>query len=535
MRGCTTLLSIITLAASNAAAQTAPEAYSFYTILGQDTIAVEQVVRTGERLDVDMIDHQRGVRDVFTVELTGDAMVRHVTTRSYQHLEDEEATWIISATFRGDSVDVDISGAASNTLTVGTLPGALPWIPRSNTLLEQALLASKRVIGTVDSIPFFNIANGRSTTATIEWEEEGRATIRFAEATLSAEFADDGSLMGGSALGGQPRVVREDAFRRLPIEPLDYGPPEGAPYGAEEVIVRTPAGLSLRGTLTLPGPEHGRVPGVVTITGSGQHDRDERITGVGGYRPYWELADTLARIGIATLRLDDRGINDSDAGPEGATFVDYADDVRAALDFLKSRPEIDGQRLALVGHSQGGLIAPLVAAEDPTLSGIVLLAAPAYVGARVMEAQRWADLDPRYVKEDERAEAVELSRRADSARAERNQEFRFLLQYDPIPTARKVRVPVLILQGETDVQVTPEQADTLALAIRSAGNPDVTVHRFPDVNHLLLHDPGGWSAGYGSLPSKKVSRDVVGVIADWLKKRLNEEARLYQFESATAL
>jgi dipeptidyl aminopeptidase/acylaminoacyl peptidase len=87
-----------------------------------------------------------------------------------------------------------------------------------------------------------------------------------------------------------------------------------------------------------------------------------------------------------------------------------------------------------------------------------------------MEAQRWADLDPRYVKEYERAGAVERGRRADSARADRNQKFRFLLQYDPIPTARKVRVPVLILQGETDVQVTPEQADTLALAIHSAGN-----------------------------------------------------------------
>lgn len=107
--------------------------------------------------------------------------------------------------------------------------------------------------------------------------------------------------------------------------------------------------------------------------------------------------------------------------------------------------------------------------------------------------------------------------------------------YDPIPTARRVRVPVLILQGETDVQVTPEQADTLALAIRSNGNSDVTVHNFSDVNHLLLPDPGGWSAGYSSLPSKKVSRDVLGVIADWLKDRLSEEARILQLGSATAV
>jgi dipeptidyl aminopeptidase/acylaminoacyl peptidase len=521
MRGCSILLIITLLAAGSAAAQTAPEAYSFYTILGQDTISIEQVIRTIDRVDVDLLDRQRGVREVFTLDLTAEGKVRHVATRSFRHLEDAEPTFIVSATFRGDSVDVDISGAATRTLTVGTLPGALPWIVPSNTLLEQALLGSKRVTGTIDSIPFFMIANGQSTTATIEWEEDGTATIRFAEATLHAEFSEDGSLTGGFAEGGQPRVVRENAFNRSPIKPLDYGPPEGAPYGAEEVTVRTPAGLDLSGTLTLPGRPHGRAPAVVTITGSGQQDRDERISGLGGYRPYWELADTLGRIGIATLRLDDRGVNDSDTGPAEATFVDYADDVRAALDFLKSRPEVDGRRLALVGHSQGGLIAPLVAADDPTLLGIVLMAAPGYVGSRVLEAQRWADLHPRYVQEHEREGVVERSRRADSARAERDPNLRFLLHYDPIPTARKVRVPVLILQGETDVQVTPEQADTLALAIRSAGNTDVTVHHFADLNHFFLHDPEGWSAGYGSLPSKEVSKDVLGAIADWLMEHLN--------------
>lgn len=521
MRTFTALLAFGALAAGSLAAQIAPEAYSFFTILGQDTVAIEQVVRTGDRVDVDMVDYQSGTRDVFALELTADAMVRRVTTRSFMHLEDEEPTWIVSATFRGDSVDVDIRGQASNTLTVGTLPGALPWIPRSNTLLEQALLVSERVAGTVDTVPFFNVRDGQSAKSTIEWEEDRTAIIRFAEATLRAVFAEDGALTGGSALGGQPRVVRVEAFRRLPITPIDYGPPEGAPYTAEEVTVRTPAGLSLSGTLTLPVQVPGGAPAVVTITGSGPQDRDERISGVGGYRPFWQLADTLSRIGIATLRLDDRGINDSDSGPRDATFVDYAEDVRAALDYLKSRPEVDGQRLALVGHSQGGLIAPLVAAGDASVRGIVLLAAPAYVGDRVMEAQRWADLDPRFVKEDAREEAVQRSRRADAARAQRDPGFRFLLQYDPIPAAREVRVPVLILQGETDMQVTPEQADTLALAFRSTGNPDVTLHHFPDVNHLLLDDPGGFSAGYSSLPSKRVSRDVLGVIAEWLQSRLN--------------
>lgn len=512
-------LAICALAAGDVTAQSPADAYSFYTVLDQDTVAVEQVVRTSARIDVDMVDYQSGRREVFVVELESNATVRRVSTSSYRHLEDAEPTFVISATFRADSVDVDIRGPASNSLTVATAPGALPWIPRSNTLLEQALMVSDRSVGVVDTVPFFNVANGQGAAATIEWADDGRATIRFAEAVLSVEVADDGSLVGGSAQGGRARIVREDAFSRTSIGPIDYGPPLGAPYSADEVTVVTRAGLSLSGTLTLPASEGDGVPGVVTITGSGSQDRDGRISGVGGYRPFWELADTLARRGIATLRLDDRGVNGSDPGPDDATFLDYADDVLAALEFLRSRSEIDARRLALVGHSQGGLIAPLVATETPTLAGIVLLAAPGYVGARVMEAQRRADLHPRYVAEHERAAAVERSREADAARAERDPSYRFLLEYDPLLTARKVRVPVLIVQGDTDVQVTPEQADTLALAIRSGGNSDVTVRHFADVNHLLLDDPGGWSSGYSALPSKKVSREVLSTVADWLNER----------------
>lgn len=513
-------LAIATLIPGTVAAQSAPEAYSFYTISGQDTLAVEQVVRTGEQVDVDMLLRQQGVRFVFTLELEPNATVRRVTNRFFRQPQDEDPTQIVTAVFRGDSVDVEISGNRSRTMTVRTLPEALPWIFPSNTLLEQALLRSQSMNGTedVDSIPFFNIANGQSTTATIVWEGPNAATLRLAEATLSVELGDDGSVTGFS--GDDRRVVREEAFGRLPIEEVDYGPPEGAPYRGEEVTVRTPAGLSLSGTLTFPDPATGRVPGVVTITGSGRHDRDERIPGVGEYRPFWEIADTLARIGIATLRLDDRGVNGSDAGPADATFLDFTEDMRAALDYLKSRPEIDGERLALVGHSQGGLIAPRIAAEDSTLAGIVLLAAPGYMGSRVLEAQRWAALHPRYVQEPEREAAVERSRRADAARAERDPNLRALMQSDPLQTARRVRVPVLILQGDTDRQVTPEQADTLARAFLDAGNPDVTVRHFPAVNHLFLRDPEGWAFRYASLPEKEVSREVLGTIADWLADRL---------------
>lgn len=249
MRPVAIRLAIATLMPCGVAAQSAPKAYSFYTISGQDTLAIEQVIRTDEQVDVDMLVREQRVRFLFTLELGPDATVRRVTNRFFRQPQDDEPTQIVTAAFRGDSVDVEISGNQPQTMTVGTLPGSLSWIFPSNTLLEQALLRSQALNGTedVDSIPFFNIANGQSTTATIVWEGPDAATLRLAEATLSVELEEDGSVSGFS--GDGRRVVREDAFGRLPIEEADYGPPEGAPYRAEEVTVRTPAGLSLSGTL----------------------------------------------------------------------------------------------------------------------------------------------------------------------------------------------------------------------------------------------------------------------------------------------
>ncbi len=521
MRLALRLLAVVApqLACSAVSAQTGPRAYTFHTVVGVDTVAIEQVVRTTERIDVDLFSRAQGVRFVFTVELGEDGTAVSVENRFFRQPADEEPTQVVRGSFRGDSVDVEIRAERDRDITVATVPGAVPWVPRSNALLEQILLQSDRASGGIDSVPVFNIGNGQTTFATVEWLDGGDARLQFAEAELRVEVSGDGEFVTGSMVGSPGRVVRENAFGGMPVEPVDYGPPAGAPYSADEVAVRTSTGLSLSGTLTQPIPDEQPWPAVVTITGSGAQDRDERTPGLGGYRPYWELADTLARLGVATLRLDDRGVNDSDEGPQPATLWDEADDIRAAVDFVRRRPEVDGERVFLVGHSQGGLIAPLVAADDPTLAGIVLLAAPGYDGNRTLEAQRWANLDPRFVEEHERADAVMRSRRADSARAVWDPALRALMTHDPIPVARRVHVPVLILQGSTDRQVTPEQADTLAAALRSAGNTDVTVRHFDGLNHFLLPDARGYSSGYGALRSTELPREVLGVVADWILAR----------------
>jgi hypothetical protein len=223
--------------------------------------------------------------------------------------------------------------------------------------------------------------------------------------------------------------------------------------------------------------------------------------GIDGYRPFWQVADTLARRGIATLRLDDRGINGSSAGPMNATSADFANDIRAGLAYLRTRPEIDGARLGLVGHSEGGMIAPMIAATDPSLRGIVLLAGPAQTGREILIYQ------------------LHSERVADSL-ANAIPWMRFFADYDPRATARKVRVPTLVLQGETDRQITAEQAEQLAAALRSGGNTDVTVRVFPATDHLFVPDPDGNPARYGQLPSKNVRPEVLGAIADWLSAHL---------------
>src|SRR5688572_4623625 len=156
----------------------------------------------------------------------------------------------------------------------------------------------------------------------------------------------------------------------------DYSAPANAPYTATNVTVQTPMGHTLAGTLTLPrGASSARPVGaIVTITGSGAQERDSRLGGVQGYQPFRQYADSLARRGIAVLRMDDRGTGASKGTHRGSTSADFAEDIRAGLAYLRTRPEIDSTRLGLAGHSEGALIANLVAAKEPSLRAIVLLA-----------------------------------------------------------------------------------------------------------------------------------------------------------------
>jgi dipeptidyl aminopeptidase/acylaminoacyl peptidase len=285
-----------------------------------------------------------------------------------------------------------------------------------------------------------------------------------------------------------------------------------------EVTIAGPAG-TLAGTLTLPSRGRGPFPAVVTLTGSGAHHRDGNRTPGHPYRPFRQIADTLAGCGIATLRLDDRGVGGSQGDASTATAEDTAADAHAALRLLRGRADVDGRRLALVGHSYGGQVAPMVAAEDAAVAAVVLLAGPGRTFRETMRYQNRYRIenDPDVPPAARDAALAEATRQQAANVAASPEAWRRSIQdRDPLPTARRLRMPVLILQGSTDRAVEPEDARRLDRAIREGGNRKVTLRLFPGVNHHFQRDPIGAREGYDKLPTQDLAPEVLETLCAWL-------------------
>ena len=345
----------------------------------------------------------------------------------------------------------------------------------------------------------------------------------------------------------------------LPRRPQEPKPP--FPYDAIDVSFANGAapGVTIAGTLTVPHGA-GPFPCAVLITGSGPEDRDETIF---GHKPFWVLADHLSRHGIAVLRTDDRGVGGSTGDFGAATSADFASDTEAAIAFLKSRREIDRKRIGLIGHSEGGIMAPLVASRSKDVAYVVLLAAPGVPGDSILVAQAY--LVSRSVGADEETALAqsEVQRKilaaatgaADSAGmatavrsvaeeqlaalpAERRSSIgdldafvrgrvellrspwmQFFLRYDPRPTLAKVRCPVLALNGSRDIQVLPIQnLPRIRTALLQGGNRDVTVEELPGLNHLFQECETGSVAEYARI-EQTMSPLALDAITTWVRER----------------
>lgn len=356
------------------------------------------------------------------------------------------------------------------------------------------------------------------------------------------------------------RLVRSREALVTRRRPQD--PERPFPYTEEEVSFRNDAaGIDLAGTFTIPRGT-GPFPAAVLISGSGPQNRDEEIM---GHRPFLVLSDHLTRRGIAVLRFDDRGTGQSTGDFGSATSADFAEDVESAVRWLAARPEVAEGEIGLIGHSEGGIIAPMVASRTDRVAWVVLLAGPGVPGDSLLELQvariaEAAGQTPEAVAEqlrqqraihgvikdvaDNRQAAIQLRpliRRgieempaAERERAgltdpaavdslvERSSRqilspwFRFFLGHDPRPQLRALDVPTLALLGERDLQVpADENARALRQALESSSSPEWDVRVLPELNHLFQHATTGHPSEYG-LIDETMSQSLLEAVSGWI-------------------
>jgi uncharacterized protein len=339
---------------------------------------------------------------------------------------------------------------------------------------------------------------------------------------------------------------------------------EAPPYKEEEVKIAN-GGITLAGTLTLPQAPAPH-PVIVLITGSGAQNRDEDVF---GFKVFRLLADRLTRAGFAVLRCDDRGVGGSSGSTSESTTADFAEDVLAEVKYLKGRADIDKGRIGLLGHSEGGIVAPMAATRSSDIAFIVLMSGPGLTGEKIMLAQaeaagRAEGRTPEQIKSNTRVQqvlfeaarqnrgwedatlAVRAEVRASIAQLPEEQRkaipdvervvamqadsqvafarspwFRYFLDYDPAPTLARVTCPALALFGERDLQV-PVEANRAAVEdiAKKAAAKQFSIKVIPGANHLYQAATTGAISEYGRL-KKEFAPGFLDTLLTWLAPQLS--------------
>ncbi|HXO00159.1 MAG TPA: alpha/beta fold hydrolase [Candidatus Acidoferrales bacterium] len=351
------------------------------------------------------------------------------------------------------------------------------------------------------------------------------------------------SQRGGSVPLTVKRVVDTAQLeRRRPQNPV-----KPYPYREEDVAyANKAASITIAGTLTIP-PGNGPFPAVLLIAGSGRNDRDESLA---GHSPFLVLSDYLTRKGIVVLRADKRGVGKSGGDYATATTSDFASDAEAGVAYLGTRPEVDRHKIGLIGHSEGGVIAPMVAAADPNLAFIVMMAGSGVSGIDIIveqtlliaeasgqsheEAEKNAAEERKILTlvEQEKDDAV-LTKKLREVLGDKIPEatlnnqikaltspwYREFIQYDPATALRKVTCPVLALIGEKDLQVPPDQnLPAIRKALEAGGNKNFEVDELPGLNHLFQSAKTGAPSEYGEI-ELTISPVALEKISSWILKQ----------------
>jgi uncharacterized protein len=388
--------------------------------------------------------------------------------------------------------------------------------------------------------------------------EESKVTFDLPK--LKASFAGELSKDGKSIKGVWKQAGMDFPLELKLVEKVSevrrpQTPKKPFPYKEEDVTVENKQAkdVKLAGTLSIPSGK-GPFPAAILITGSGPQDRDETLL---SHKPFAVIADHLTRNGIAVLRFDDRGVAKSTGKFAEATSADFATDVTACFEYLKTRAEIDTKKIGLIGHSEGGLVAPMVAATNADVGFIVLLAGPGVPGSEIILEQ--ADLIGKAMGESaallksaremnlklfdalkKKAEEKELLKLIEDGLKELPEElkksikdsdiealkvavkqftspwFRYFLEFDPRPTLMKVKCPVLALNGELDLQVPPKQSfPEIEKALKAGGNKNYKLREFPKLNHLFQKSETGAPSEYAKI-EETFSVDALNEISSWI-------------------
>jgi pimeloyl-ACP methyl ester carboxylesterase len=432
----------------------------------------------------------------------------------------------------------------------------------------------KTPAGELQMVLHFTMTEADTIKATADAPDQGAKGIPCGRVTLVNDtlFVDIPIVKGWYRGGFSSDTVLTGVWTQLgsiydlelkkgakPVEqkrPQEPKPPY--PYREEEVtFMNTIENFSLAGTLTLPQGE-GPFPAVVLISGSGQQDRDETIF---NHKPFKVIADHLTRNGIAVLRYDDRGIGGSKGKTNNATSLTNADDAEAAVNYLLERSEINSKKIGLVGHSEGGLIAPIVASRNANIAFIVSLAGPGVRGYEVIirqsedimrasgvseaeitetvtansqlfkmaiaepdlrkfakEAMEWfsKDLDSKGLTQEERKE--KMSAFTQGLISVNNVWMRYFLDTDPAQFWSAVKCPVLALNGEKDLQVSHEMnLPAIKAAVRKGGNRKVKTVIMPQLNHLFQVAETGSPNEYVKI-EETFSPAALELMASWIRK-----------------
>jgi len=392
--------------------------------------------------------------------------------------------------------------------------------------------------------------------------ENGRLYLesKVIQGTYEGQIKEDGSIEGKWQQGGISFPLLLKRIDEAPKLHRPQEPKKPYPYIEEEVTYENEkAGIKLAGTLTLPRSE-GPFPAVILITGSGGQDRNETVC---GHRPFLVLADYLTRKGIAVLRVDDRGVGGSTGNLLESTGEDFAVDVLTGVNYLKSRKEVNPKKIGLIGHSEGGIIAPIAAARSSDVAFIVLMAGTGLTGEEIIYLQ--TDLLLKVVGASDKVSAMQrtgseqifeiLKHEKDNTAAEKKirkimtdilgklskeekdalgaseatietqlkmlltRWFRFFLTYDPKTALMKVKCPVLAINGQLDLQVPPkENLSAIEGALKTGGNTNYTIQELPKHNHLFQRAQTGAISEYAKI-EETISPIALKAITQWILKQ----------------